>query len=143
MDRELTHYGVLGMKWGVRRTDAQLARARKKTEGWSPEAKEAHEIKKKNPKQMTNTELKKLNERTRLEQEYSRLNPSSVAKGIKYVGAATAILGTAVGAYNNANTLIKIGKPIAEKAAGAALTSMVSSSVKRSLKKTKFNITIN
>lgn len=115
MERELTHYGIKGMRWGVRRTEAQLARTRKKTESWSPEAKEAHEIRKKSPKQMTNSELKKINERTRLEQEYSRLNPSKISKGVKIVGASAAILGTAVGAYNNANALVKIGKGILKK----------------------------
>lgn len=29
----LEHYGIKGMKWGVRRTDAQLARARGKRKG--------------------------------------------------------------------------------------------------------------
>lgn len=33
---ELAHYGVKGMKWGVRRSDAQLARSR----GGQPEKKE-------------------------------------------------------------------------------------------------------
>ena len=31
MHNELTHYGVKGMKWGVRRSEAQLARARGKS----------------------------------------------------------------------------------------------------------------
>ena len=30
----LVHYGIKGMKWGVRRTEAQLARAR--GERWNP-----------------------------------------------------------------------------------------------------------
>ena len=29
MTTDIQHYGVKGMKWGVRRSDAQLARARK------------------------------------------------------------------------------------------------------------------
>lgn len=89
-----------------------------KRSDWSDDAKTAHDIKQKNVKQMSNAELKKLNERTRLEQEYSRLNPNTVQKGWKYVAAGAATLGTVAGLYNNSQTLIKAGKKIAERFGG-------------------------
>ena len=120
MENELTHYGIKGMKWGVRRfqnkNGSLTAAGKKRRDSWSDDAKTAHDIKKKNVKQMSNSELKKLNERTRLEQEYSRLNPNAVQKGLKYAGVAAAGLGTIVGLYNNANTIIKAGETIANKA---------------------------
>lgn len=36
---DLRHYGVLGMKWGVRRTQAQLARAARKDTKWVTKGK--------------------------------------------------------------------------------------------------------
>lgn len=101
----------------IAKNENRLSRKEKRRnsrDDWSEDAKTANDIKKKSVKQMSNSELKKLNERTRLEQEYSRLNPSSVQKGLKYVGAAAATLGTVAGLYNNSNTLIKAGKKIAK-----------------------------
>lgn len=34
MDNKLVHYGILGMKWGVRRTPAQLGHLSKKDNKW-------------------------------------------------------------------------------------------------------------
>lgn len=86
-NNELRHYGILGMKWGVRRSQAQLARIGKKAkkQDWSEDAKTAAEIRTKKVKQMSNAELKKLNERTRLEKEYKNLNKKDKAAGQKFV----------------------------------------------------------
>ena len=116
-DYELYHYGVLGMKWGVRKSERQLAGIRKKAkrDGWSEDAKSAAEIRTKNPKQMSNAEMRKLNERTQLERNYKQLHPSTISRGFSAVAKAGAIMGTAILVYNNANTLRKIGKPAADK----------------------------
>lgn len=84
---ELNHHGIKGMKWGVRRTEKQLARIRGKAEkeNWSDDAKNASELRVKSVKQMSNSELKKLNERTRLENEYANLNKRHKSEGEKFV----------------------------------------------------------
>lgn len=119
MNDELMHYGVRGMKWGVRRyqnkdgslTNAGKNRRRKNpTKGWSKDAKAARSLNKKGVKGMSNAELRKVNERKRLENEYRNLNPGKISKGLKYAGAVAAGMGTVATLYNNSNTLINIGK---------------------------------
>lgn len=66
---ELMHYGIPGMRWGVRRAQRRTTGVEKKgvRKGWSEDTIEVAKIKTKRVKQMSNAELKKLNERNQLE----------------------------------------------------------------------------
>lgn len=124
-NHELYHYGIKGQRWGIRRfqkKNGSLTPAGKKRqkEKWSEDATEASKIKKKSVKEMSNAELKRLNERTRLEQEYSRLNPSNSKKALAAVTATAATMGTLLNLYNNSDKIIAKGKPIVSKLLGPA-----------------------
>lgn len=113
----LQHHGIKGMKWGVRRTEAQLARVRGKAkkENWSEDAKSVGEIRTKNVKQMSNAEIRKVNERMDLERRYSQLNPGVIKKGSMKVAAATGVMATALAFYSNADRVVKTGQTVAGK----------------------------
>ena len=122
-NNELYHWGIKGMKWGVRRyqnsdgsyTSAGKKRRKSRTNGWSDDAKEAGQLKKKKLNQMSNAELQKLNKRQELENKYRQNNKSSIAKGIAIVGVTAAALGTLNNLYINGDNAIKNGKKIARE----------------------------
>ncbi len=119
-DYTLAHHGIKGQKWGVRRFQNRNgtytpAGRKRRQDSWSEDAKNVHQLKKKNVNEMSNAELRKYNERVRLEQEYSKLNQNAISKGWKYVVAAAGVTNTAVNLYNNSDKLVKIGRTVVDK----------------------------
>ena len=86
---ELLHYGILGMKWGVRRTPEQLRRARGELKSESSSSsksssKQTSSKKSRSLSDLSDDELKKKVQRLQLEEQYKRLNPESVSAGKKF-----------------------------------------------------------
>ena len=116
-NKELYHWGIKGQKWGVRRyqnKDGSLTPAGRKRQKrqMSQDAKEAQALKKKKVSEMSNAELRKLNERQNLERNYKSANPSAIKRGAKAVGVTAAALGTVVGLATNGRKIVKMGKTI-------------------------------
>lgn len=113
MNNELYHYGVPGMKWGVRRSQNKLDRIdkRSKKNDWSEDATTAAKIKTKKVSQMTNAELRKLNDRRNLEQQNANLSRNS-SKGRAAVKAFIATAGTITAVSAAAAIYAKHGKKI-------------------------------
>lgn len=115
MDYVLYHHGIKGMKWGVRRTPAQLghktssknrkserakAREEAKKKKAVAKAKAAEQNKKKSLRDMSDEEVVKAIERARLEQTYRQYHPEQVSAGKKFVSKifGDVIVPAAVGA---------------------------------------------
>lgn len=94
--------------------------SKKRKSDWSDDAKTAKNISKKSVKEMSNAELRKLNERTQLETQYRSLNPGFVKKGMRFVTTAAAVTGTILTLSNNSGKVINLGKGAANKIIDAA-----------------------
>ena len=119
---ELYHYGVLGMKWGVRKSRgggvSKIGRRGRTTKERPPaheDYKKAHS--KKSVREMSDAELRSRINRLDMERRYQELNPSTKNRGRKYVNSiiktgttiATAT-GTALTIYSNADKIRKLVK---------------------------------
>lgn len=83
-NNELKHYGVLGMKWGVRRGSSGSGKTSRKSR-MSEDHARAKSLKKKKLSQLSNAELKELNNRMNLENQYKNLKRQNVSAGRKFV----------------------------------------------------------
>lgn len=115
---ELYHWGIKGMKWGVRRyqnKDGTLTSEGKKHYSQDHEDyTRAHT--KKNVREMSDSELNARINRLQKEQQYERLtaSPSKLQKAIKIAGTTATALGTVMTLYNNGSNAMKLGKSIVE-----------------------------
>jgi hypothetical protein len=80
----LYHYGVLGMRWGVRRQRGPDGRVGSKQTA-ADDYKSARALNQKGVKNLSTKELQDLTKRLQLEKQYKELNPSEYKKGHEFV----------------------------------------------------------
>ena len=108
---ELKHYGVPGMKWGKRKGDSSSSGKSKRQH--SDDHVVSRELKAKKRSEMSNAELKKLNERLQLEKSNNELQSRTALQKIKQ---GTAIAGSILAVGTTINAAVQFTKSDAGKA---------------------------
>ena len=124
-DRELYHWGVKGMKWGVRRyqnKDGSLTPAgRKRYAEPHEDYKKAHD--KKSVKQMSDRELRERNNRLEMERKYEQFTKKK-NRGKAVVNAFIATAGAITAAQAAYKTYAKLGNSALDKVGNYVLKSI-------------------
>ena len=105
---ELYHFGVKGMKWGVHKDRKRSVRT-KRSKSDSSDYGESRDLLTKSPNQLSNAQLRKLNERLNLEQQYSNLTKTQKQNGQSFMGRVQGQLKN-VAANEVSKGLIDLGK---------------------------------
>ena len=93
----LEHFGILGMKWGIRRPVGPDGLVKRKT--LSEDYIKSRELKKKGAKALSTQELQDLTKRMNFERQLRDLSISEVTKGADYAKAALAVTTTVSSLY--------------------------------------------
>lgn len=104
---ELYHHGILGMKWGVRRTPEQLGhrtgdkelKNRVVRSSGSRNSETLKKARKSDINKLSNQQLKEYNERLNLERNFADLTKGNVGKAKDWV-AKTVISGIVIGSIS-------------------------------------------
>ena len=94
----LEHSGKKGMKWGIRNSVKRL-KHRIKNPHYSKDYKQTKNLRRKSSKYLSNNQLRELNKRMELEQNYNRLSTTPLNRGFTIARNIIAISGTIAGLY--------------------------------------------
>ena len=122
-EQYLMHYGVKGMRWGIRKKrKSSNSEARKKasddykTKENTSESKSRKKVK---VAKMTDSEIEQRISRLRLENELDRLTKQGTKERIEYVvrnlGSVATATGTAITIYNNLDKIMDIAKKVSKR----------------------------
>lgn len=117
----LMHYGVKGMKWGVRRARSSRPMSKEGAEG----VRLSNRAKKNGVKSLSNKELEKLNKRVELERKYTKNNPGIVKKGATAIASVLAVASTASAVVSLPNNpAVKLGVTLIKRMTNPAVAAI-------------------